>query len=61
MNHKVNVHSNWNEVRKGEGSNRKEVLKLPKDCQGLDGSQMSKSEMQHHPKSWGKTTTKSLS
>lgn len=30
MNHKVNVHSNWNEVRKGEGSNRKEYSSYQK-------------------------------
>lgn len=42
MNHRVNVHSKWKGVRKGKGNgdargkkkerNRKEVLKLPKDC-----------------------------
>lgn len=66
MNHEVSVHSKWKEMRKdkrggdargcvGKESNRKEALKLSKDCQSLNGSQRSKSERQHHPKSWKKT------
>lgn len=53
---RVSIQGGWGWGRKG--TERKSISKY---CQGLNGNQRSKSEMQHHPKSLGEKKVVDLS